>query len=64
MFRRLAHFAKRIWDLLSSATNQFFRRVTQPALAKLFTGSLADLPRSRAQLLTNACAPSSATLRD
>src|SRR5713101_4208706 len=51
MFGRLAHFAKRVWHRLACAANQLFRRVTQPALSSPLTGTLADLPRSRAQLL-------------
>ena len=51
MFGRLAHFAKRIWDRLASAASRLFRRLTQPSLSNPLTGTLADLPRSRAQLL-------------
>jgi transposase InsO family protein len=51
MFGRLAHFAKRIWDGLASAASRLFRRLTQPARSNPLTGTLADLPRSRAQLL-------------
>jgi hypothetical protein len=51
MFGRLTHFAKRIWDRLASAANLLFRRATQPALSNRLTGTLADLPRSRAHLL-------------
>ena len=36
---------------LSSAAHQLFRRLTRPARANLVTGTLADLPRSRAELL-------------
>ncbi len=36
---------------LSSAASQFFRRLTEPARRNLVTGALADLPRSRAELL-------------
>jgi len=51
MFNRLVHFAKRVWDRLANAADQLFRRVTQPADSNAVTGTLADLPRSRAQLL-------------
>jgi putative transposase len=51
MFDQLIHLAKRIWDPLAKAAHQLFRRVTQPALSNPLTGTLADLPRSRAQLL-------------
>jgi putative transposase len=51
MFHRPAHFALRVWDRLACAASQLFRRVTQPALSNRFTGTLADLSRSCAQLL-------------
>jgi putative transposase len=51
MFNRLVHLAKRVWDRLASAAYHLFRRVTQPALVCPVTGTLAYLPRSRAQLL-------------
>ena len=51
MFGRLAHFAKCVWDRLAGATHQLFRCVTQPALSSPLSGTLAELPRSRTQLL-------------
>ncbi len=51
MFDQLVHSAKCIWDRLANAAHQLFRRVTQPALSNPLTGTLADLPRSRAHLL-------------
>jgi hypothetical protein len=59
MFGSLARFAKRIWDRLASAAQQPVWRVTQPALANFLIGSMADLPRSHAQLLADACVPTS-----
>ncbi len=40
-----------LWARLSSAARQLLRRLTEPARSNLVTGTLADLPRSRAQLL-------------
>jgi hypothetical protein len=40
-----------LWSRLSSAANKLFRRITQPARSNMVTGTLADLPRSRAELL-------------
>ena len=51
MFNRLVRFAKRVWDGLANAADHLFRRVTQPAHGDPITGTVADLPRSRAQLL-------------
>lgn len=51
MFDQLVHFAKRTWDRLAKAAHQWFRRATQPARSNPVTGTLADLPRNRAQLL-------------
>jgi putative transposase len=51
LLSRLSHFAKRLWSRLSTAANQWFRQITQPALPRVVTGTLADLPRSRAELL-------------
>jgi len=48
---QLSRFAKRLWARLSTVTNQFFRRLTQPASPNLVTGTLADLPRRRSELL-------------
>ena len=51
MLRQLTRCAKNLWARLSSAANQFFRRFTKPASPNLVTGTLADLPRSCAELL-------------
>ncbi len=51
MLSQLTRCAKNLWSRLSSAANQLLRRLTQPARPNLVTGTLADLPRSRAELL-------------
>ncbi len=51
MLSQLARCAKNLWARLSSAAGQFYRRLTKPPRPNLVTGTLADLPRSRAQLL-------------
>jgi hypothetical protein len=51
MGNHLVHFAKRVRDQLANVAQHLFRRLTQPALINPITGTLADLPRSRAQLL-------------
>ena len=51
MLSLLTRCAKNLWSRLSSAASQLFRRLTQPARPNLVTGTLADLPRSRAELL-------------
>jgi hypothetical protein len=48
---QLTRFAKRLWARLSTAANQLFRHLTQPASSHLVTGTLADLPRNRSELL-------------
>jgi hypothetical protein len=54
---QLTQYAKALWVHLSAAASQFFRRLTKPAHPNLVTGTLADLPRSRAELLADACVP-------
>ena len=51
MLNSLAQFAKKLWARLATAANQVFRHITQPAQSNLVTGTLADLPRSRSELL-------------
>jgi hypothetical protein len=51
MLSQLTRCAKSLWARLSSAANQLFRRLMRPAHPNLVTGTLADLPRSRAELL-------------
>ena len=51
MLSQLRRCANNLWARLSSAARQLFRRLTEPARPNLATGTLADLPRSRAELL-------------
>jgi hypothetical protein len=51
MLSQLTRCAKNLWARLSSAAHQLFRRLTEPARPTLVTGTLADLPRRRAELL-------------
>jgi hypothetical protein len=51
MLSQLTRCAKNLWARLSFAASQFFHRLTEPARPNLVTGTLADLPRSRAELL-------------
>ena len=51
MLSRVTRCAKNLWSRLSSAANQLFRRLTEPARPNLVTGALADLSRHRAELL-------------
>ena len=51
MLSQLTRFAKRLWARLSTAAHQVFRHLTQPASSNLVTGTLADLPRGRSELL-------------
>ena len=48
---QLTRFAKRLGARLSTAANQLLRHLTQPASTHLVTGTLADLPRNRSELL-------------
>jgi len=57
MLSQLTRCTKNLWARLSSAARQLLRRLTEPARSRLVTGTLADLPRSRAQLLADACVP-------
>lgn len=51
MLSQLTRCAQNLWARLSSAAGQLLRRLTEPARPNLVTGTLADLPRSRAELL-------------
>src|SRR6266849_4440292 len=51
MLSQLTEYAQNLWARLSSAASQLFRRLTEPARPNLVTGTLADLPRSRTELL-------------
>ena len=57
MLSLLTQYANNLWARLSSAASQRFRRLTEPARPNLVTGTLADHPRSRAELLADACVP-------
>jgi hypothetical protein len=58
MLSQLTRCDQNLWARLSSAASQLFRRLTEPARPNLLTGTLADLPRCRAELL-----PENALLR-
>ena len=51
MLSQLTRCAKNLWARLSFAANNLFRRITEPARPNLVTGTLADLPRGRTELL-------------
>jgi hypothetical protein len=51
MLSSLALFAKKLWSRLPTAANQFFRRLTELARSRIVTGTFADLPRPRSELL-------------
>src|SRR5258706_2939370 len=51
MLSQLTRCTQNLWARLSSAASQLFRRLTEPARPNLVTGTLADLPRTRAELL-------------
>ncbi len=51
MLSQLTRYVKNLWARLSSVASQVFRRLMQPARPNLLTGTLADLPCSRAELL-------------
>jgi len=57
MLSQLTRCAKNLWARLSSAARQLLRRLTEPARSNRVTGTLADLPLSRAELLVDACVP-------
>ncbi len=57
MLSKLTQFAKKLLSRLTTAANRLFRRITAPAQANLVTGTLADLPRRRLELLADACVP-------
>ncbi len=52
MLVRLKQFAKKLVSRLSAAAHELFRHLTQRARPNLVTVTLADLPRGRAELLT------------
>jgi hypothetical protein len=51
MLSQLTRYAKNLWVRLSSVASRLFRRLTEPARPNLVTGTLADLPHSRAERL-------------
>ena len=51
MLSQLTRCAKNLWARLSFAASQFFHCLTEPARPNLVTGTLADLPPSRAEML-------------
>ncbi len=51
MLSSLAQFAKKLWSRLATAANHLFRRITEPARSNILTATLADLPRTRSELL-------------
>jgi putative transposase len=51
IFIQLTQCAKNLLGRFSSAASQLFHRLTKPARPNLVTGTLADLPCSRAELL-------------
>ena len=51
MLSQLTQFAKQLLSRLSTAANQLFHRISEPARSNIVTGTLADLPRSRAEVL-------------
>ena len=51
MLSQLTRCAQNLWARLSSAASQFFRRLTKLARPNLLTGTLADVPCSRVELL-------------
>ena len=51
MWSQITQCAKKLWSSLSRAANQLFRRILEPPQSNLATGTLADLPRSRWELL-------------
>ena len=51
MLSHLTRCAMKVLSRLSTAANQLFRRITQPDRPNMVTSTLADLPRSRAELV-------------
>ena len=51
LLSKRTQFAMKLWSRLSTAATQLFRRILEPAQSSLVTGTLADLPRSRSELL-------------
>jgi hypothetical protein len=51
MLSKITQFAANLLARLATGANQLFRHITEPARSKIVTGTLADLPRSRSELL-------------
>ena len=51
MLSKITQFATKLLSRLATAANQLFRRITEPARSNIVTGTLADLPRLRFELL-------------
>jgi putative transposase len=51
MLSQFTRCGKKLCSCLSAVAKQLYRRITEPARSNLVTGTLADLPRSRAELL-------------
>ena len=54
MFSQLRHFARKLWTRLSHAANRLFRHILAPTQSNLVTGTLADIPRRRTELLAES----------
>ena len=53
MLSQLAQCAKKLLSRLGIAADQLFRHLTRPASSNLVTSTLADLPRSRSELIAD-----------
>ena len=51
MLSKITQFAKKRLSRLATPVNRLFRRITEPARSNIVTGTLADLPRARSELL-------------
>jgi hypothetical protein len=51
MLSQFTRCAKNLCSCLSSVAKQLYQRITQPARSNMVTGTLADLPRRRVELL-------------
>ena len=54
MFSQLRHFARKLWTRLSHAANRLFHHILAPTQSNLVTGTLADIPRRRTELLAES----------
>jgi putative transposase len=51
MLSKITQFATKLLSRLATAANHLFRRITEPARSNIVTATLADLPRTRLELL-------------